>query len=146
MGTAASSFGKSWKWKGERRVHAHGRVITALDRAPAPTARNSDYPTAPQHWSDTGDVQEAQMDPGLAQDPGPRWLLLLWSANPCFFQFRSWQIQVCVCTPSTTAPEGGSWKKQPTTSQSSYLGLIWVWGLSAVVFFLVKALLFSCTT
>lgn len=66
----------------------HGWVITALDTALAPTARNSDYPTAPQPCSDTGNVHEAILDPEVAQEPGPRWLLLLWSANPSFLSFQ----------------------------------------------------------
>lgn len=94
-------------WKGLERSGkpaAHGRVTTALGRALAPTARNSDYPTAPRHWSDPGNVQEAHMDPDLAQDPGPRWFLLLWSSNPCFFSISGVDKSRSVCALQAPLP------------------------------------------
>lgn len=148
----AGGNGNFQLWKGLERSGkpaAHGRVITALGRALAPTARNSDYPTASQHWSDPGNVQEAHTDPDLAQDPGPRWFLLLWSSNPWVFFISGVDKSRSVCALHAPFPAHSTrgWGLENTTSSSTKLisGLIWVWALFVVVVSLVKPPLFGCT-
>lgn len=80
----------------------HGsRVIASLARPLAPVARNSDYPTAPEHQSYTRNVQEAHMGPELGDGS-----FCSTHKIPLFFVFcfRGWKVQLCVCFPCSNAP------------------------------------------
>lgn len=134
-------------WEGLQRSGeptAHGRGITALDRALAATARNSDYPTAPQHCSDTGNGQEAQK---WLRSQDPDGSCCSAQQIPGFSSFQGLaNPALCVLCPLHHSTRG--WGLENTTSNITklILGLIWVWGLFVVVFFFVKAGLLSCTT
>lgn len=95
--------------------------IASLARPLAPVARNSDYPTAPEHWSYTGNVQEGHMGPELGDDSCSGHEI-----PQFYFVFEAVKgSSVCaphVATPRTTAPADRGWKNSIT---KLVLGVLW---------------------
>lgn len=119
----------------ERAAEEWGvRVITALDRALAATARNSDYPTAPQHWSDTGNGQEAQ---NWLRSQDPDGSCCSAQQIPGFF-FISGVGKPKPVSTLPPAPQHQRMGLENTTSNIRKLTLRLIWGLFIVAFLSCK--------